>query len=104
MEGCAMETLSDRVFEWVQHEFALRLGVCERSIHRDTPLARFLPPERRREFWTASERELGLRFPTLELPPAMRFWGHVLALGSAMRSLAVGVLFGAKWLVVPLFL
>ena len=96
-----MNTLSDCVFEWMRHEFAPLLGVCERDLRPETPLSRFLPSERRREFWRVGQRQLGLRFPTLVLPPQLERTGYWLAMGSAGRSLIITLLFGAKWLALP---
>jgi hypothetical protein len=95
-------TLSDRVFDWMRHEFAPLLGVCEREIHRDTPLARFLPSERRREIWRTAQRHFDLRLPALQLPPAMQLAGHWLAMASMWRTILIGLVLGAKWVVVPL--
>ena len=97
-----METLTDRVFAWMRHEFAPLLGACERDIRPDTPLSRFLPRERRREFWSTAQRQFDLRLPALELPPAMQLTGHWLALASMWRTILVCLLLGAKWIALPL--
>jgi len=97
-----MKTLSDCVFDWMQHDFAARLGVCEREIRRETPLSRFLPSERRREFWQTQERQLGVQFPRLELPLPLQRRGNWLAGGSALRTLLWALLLGAKWFALPL--
>jgi hypothetical protein len=97
-----MPNLSDCVFNWMRHEFAMLLGICERDIRPDTPLDRFLPSDRRREFWNTAQRRLGVRFPTLQLPPALHRAGRWVALASAARTLVVGLVLGAKWFVLPL--
>ncbi len=97
-----MDTLSDCVFAWMRREFAPLLGVCEREIRPETPLDRFLPSERRREFWRTAQRRLGVRFPTLQLPHVLHHTGHWVALASAARTLVVGLVLGAKWFVLPL--
>ena len=97
-----METLTDRVFDWMRHEFAPLLGVCERDIRPETPLVRFLPSERRRDFWRTAERQFDLRLPGLRLPPTMHLAGHGLAMASMWRTVLIGLVLGAKWVVVPL--
>src|SRR5262245_61756504 len=97
-----MDTLTDRVFDWMRREFAPVLGVCERDIRPETPLDRFLPSERRREFWSTAQRQFGLRLPVLQLPPTMVLTGHWLALASMGRTLLIGLVIGAKWIVLPL--
>ena len=99
-----MRTLSDCVFDWMRREFAPRLGVCAGEIRRETPLARFLPSERRRAFWSEGQRELGLRFPTLELPPQLQRTGFWVAGGSALRMLVFGLAIGIKAFAFPLAL
>ena len=97
-----MSTLSDCVFEWMRREFASRLGVCAAELRPETPLSRFLPSERRREFWRSAQRELAVRLPTLQLPLRIERRGHWLILGNAARALVVGLWLGAKWLAFPL--
>ena len=97
-----MVTLTDCVFATVRRDLALRLGVCEHSIRPETPLSRFLPTERRRAFWRQCQRELGLRFPPLTIPPALERAGSWLTIGSIIRSLVCGLVIGPKWLVLPL--
>ncbi|HZN33723.1 MAG TPA: hypothetical protein VFB80_07880, partial [Pirellulaceae bacterium] len=75
---------------------------CEREIHPDTPLARFLPSERRREFWTTAQRQFGLRLPALRLPLSMQIAGHWLTLAAVGRTVLIGLVLGAKWIVLPL--
>jgi hypothetical protein len=99
-----MDTLSDCVFVWMRHEFAPLLGVCEREIRPDTPLSRFLPSERRREFWRVGERQFGLRFPALQLPASVSRTGGWLTTLAVARTVLVGVVLGAKWLLLPLAL
>ena len=97
-----MDTLSDRVFAWMRREFAPLLGVCEQDIRPETPLSRFLPSERRSEFWRRGQRELGVRFPSLCLPPAMQRVGGWLTIGSIGRAIIYCLLVGPRWLVLPL--
>jgi hypothetical protein len=97
-----MPTLSECVFVWMRREFAGLLGVCEQDIRPDTPLARFLPSERRRAFWRLGQSRLGLRFPTLQLSAAMERTGNWLTIGSIARAVLYGLLIGPKWLTVPL--
>ena len=97
-----METLSDCVFEWMRREFAPLLGVCEQNIRPETPLSRFLPSERRCEFWRRGQRELGVRFPSLGLPPAMQRVGSWLTISSIGRAILYCLLVGPRWLILPL--
>jgi len=97
-----MDTLSDCVFEWMRREFAPLLGVCEQEIRPETPLSRFLPSERRCEFWRRGQRELGIRFPFLYLPPALQRVGGWLTIGSIGRAILYCFLVGPRWLVFPL--
>jgi hypothetical protein len=99
-----MTTLSDCVFAWMRREFAGLLGICEQDIRPETPLARFLPKERRRAFWRLGQSQLGLRFPTLQLAPGMERTGNWLTIGSFARAVLYGLLIGPKWLVPPLIL
>jgi hypothetical protein len=99
-----METLSDCVFAWMRHEFAPLLGVCEQEIRQETPLARFLPSERRREFWRNGQRQFGLRFPTLQLPASLSQTGGWLTALAVGRTVLVSMVLGAKWMVLPLAL
>src|SRR5262245_19776800 len=99
-----MDTLSECVFVWTRREFARMLGVCEQEIRAETPLSRFLPRERRRQFWRAGEKELGLRFPTLVLPASIARAEQWLTLTAPLRSIVFGVLVGPKWLIVPMVL
>jgi len=85
----------------MRREFAPLLGVCEGDLRPETPLSRFLPRERRREFWQVGQKQLGLRFPTLVLPQSVARTGDWFVIGSAGRTLIVSLLFGAKWLALP---
>lgn len=99
-----METLSDCVFAQMRRELAPRLGVCEQALRPETPLWQVLPRERRRELWRSLERELGLRLPTLQLPPALERIQSWLTIVSIFRTIVGGALFGPKLLVWPLLL
>jgi len=96
-----MSTLSDCVFEWMRREFANRLGVCAGEMRPETPLSRFLPSERRREFWRIAQRELTVRLPTLQLPRPIERTGNWLVLANSARALVVGLWLGTKWLAFP---
>jgi hypothetical protein len=97
----AMTTLSDCVFAWMRREFAPLLGVCEGELRPETPLARFLPSERRREFWHIGQKQLDLRFPTLMLPQPVEQTGFWFVIGSAGRTLITCFVLGANWLAWP---
>jgi hypothetical protein len=85
----------------MRREFACRLGVCAAELRPETPLSRFLPSERRREFWRSAQRELAVRLPTLQLPRRIERTGNWLVLANSARALVVGLWLGAKWLAFP---
>lgn len=97
-----MPTLSEQAEHFLRQEFALLLAVPQSRLEKSTLLDELFPLAERRRIWREGAQRTGLRFPSLQLSPAVARFGWWTVLGNAARVAAVCVVAGAHQLALPL--